>query len=371
MKKEPQREGPPYQQSLDIHEEAPQAKHPGQLSYPEWLKQSDTVYHSSFRPDWEEGSMAHVGSQVAASDRLVQSAKNISPRETDDPRGGRTWARRLSTPIAHVSSSDAELNAAEWEIESQNRGNPPRKPDPSKVDFKTDTHILEMAEHLQAGRPVGYRNAFEDVGSTSVLAPKGSMRAWHQDVNEALSMGLDVHPQDATLAKQQFDPAIAITTKSMGHNVEDYANRYNKNNSRFQQQTMLPASTHKRYPEGHPQEFDVIPESERYYPENFANPSEATTDVGELREHLAGKTPAARAEAHAATDPELEVGFGVRDYGPFNWKRHPDELQAAANEHLAGQTHLERAHHSVMEGKRREFNEKLTRNDHFGHGASE
>src|SRR5262252_5384428 len=90
-------------------EEPKRDLHPGQLSFPDWLKRSDIVYHASFRPDWEQAPYAHVGTQQAASDRLLQMASNQpEPREGSETarveqKYGRIYARRMATP-ARVSS---------------------------------------------------------------------------------------------------------------------------------------------------------------------------------------------------------------------------------------------------------------------------
>jgi hypothetical protein len=339
-KREPVAEGPPYQPTLFDAPEAP-AKHPGQMSFPEWLTHPDTVYHSSFRPDWEEGPMAHVGTAVSASDRLVQSAVNISPREADDPRGGRTWARRMNQPLAHISSSDSELNAAEWELESQQRGNPPRTLNPNDVSFKTDERIMGMAKHLSEGRPVGYRNAFEDIGSISALAPKGTLNAWHQDVAEAQAQGLPVHPHDAALAEQQFDPAIAITPNSMARNVKSYNKRYHPY-AEIEQQTLFPASTHQEDAEG-----NKVPGSERLF---GVHPEDE--DVGDWGKDSPGKAAIARAKEHAEATGGVQA-FGVRPWRGYTPQDVANE-KAQAVSSLEGQTHMERAHHEAMDTKRRQ-----------------
>jgi hypothetical protein len=85
------------------------------------------------------------------------------------------------------------------------------------TSIKDAPEVTQIAQHLRAGRPVAYPNAFEDTGSKSALVPRPSqnLRAWHQDVAEAHSQGYAVHPHDVALSQQQFDPAMEITPKSM------------------------------------------------------------------------------------------------------------------------------------------------------------
>lgn len=230
--------GPGQGTLFDMPEAQPrEVQHPGQLSYPEWLKRSDITFHGSMRGDWEGGLRAHTGTQSSAADRLIQIAANKRPEEKgpgDMPEGGRLFARRVTEPIAmHLSGSDAdsEANAAEWLVKRDpdklyqgpsedelKRWSPSRT---GKVsighqqalwsELRSMSRKKKFGRLLREGRPVSYQNATEDRGSTSLIAPRGTLRAWHEDVNEALDLGLEVHPHDVPLAKQQFDPALQVT----------------------------------------------------------------------------------------------------------------------------------------------------------------
>ena len=217
---------------FDLPDEPADTRHPGQLPYVEWLKRPDIAHHASFRQDWAQApGHVHVGTQAAASDRLLQQAKNIPPGENERPEGGRIWARRMTeAPAAHVR--DSSVGSAESAIKWG--GEPGQYSDPKQQPEIQATHAA-----MTAGRTVSYKNYAEDIDSTSFVAPPKSLRAWHQDVSEARSLGLDVHSHDIALADAQFDPASRITPKSMRHNVEGYVNRYE---GRAQQLSMFPAS---------------------------------------------------------------------------------------------------------------------------------
>lgn len=210
-----------------------ESKHPGQLNFHEWSAQPSTVFHGSFRADWQNAS-AHVGTHAAASDRLLQVASNLHADSKDMPAGGRLFARRMTEPAAYVTQSDSNLNVAQWAHESGNgvlRGmSPSEEPDAKAV-----------LGHLQQGNVVGYRNAFEDQGSTSYLAPPNKLRAWHQDVKEAQSKGLPVHPQDAHLSAHQFDPEIAVRPSSFDYKSDSYM-RQGTPHEHATQGTLFPAS---------------------------------------------------------------------------------------------------------------------------------
>jgi hypothetical protein len=194
---------------------APAAEHPGQLPFNQWAKSRSTVFHASHRADWQQGEYAHVGTQTAASDRLLQVSANTSPTDkssqSDMPSGGRIWARRMTQTPAMQTTSDSNLNIAQAGLTYH----------PHDVAMATSIkdapEVTQIAQHLRAGRPVAYPNAFEDTGSKSALVPRPSqnLRAWHQDVAEAHSQGYAVHPHDVALSQQQFDPAMEITPKSM------------------------------------------------------------------------------------------------------------------------------------------------------------
>jgi hypothetical protein len=184
-------------------------RHPGQLSLVDWLKGPGTVFHGSFRPDWEGAPMTHVGTQAAASDRLLQVAVNKAPSSPDVK--GRIWSRRLTEPAA-ITTKDSTANKAEIAIKY---GDP-------LAGYDDFADAKQAKAHLEAGRPVGYKNYAEDIDSTSYIAPRGTLRAWHQDVADARNLGLPVHAHDVHLAEHQFDPAISITPKSMRHNIPRY-----------------------------------------------------------------------------------------------------------------------------------------------------
>lgn len=200
---------------FESHDQPPQAEHPGQLSFNQWVQSRGTVFHASHRADWQQGEYAHVGTQAAASDRLLQVSANTSPTDTkaaqDMPGGGRIWARRMAQTPAMTTTSDSNLNIAQsaltYHPHDVTMGSSP----------KDAPEVAQVAEHLRAGRPVAYPNAFEDTGTTSALVPRPqtNLRAWHQDVAEAHSQGLSVHPHDVRLSQQQFDPAMEITPRSM------------------------------------------------------------------------------------------------------------------------------------------------------------
>ena len=286
------------QQQFDLGDTSkPEVTHPGQLSFPDWLRHSDTVFHSSFRADWEQGPMAHVGTQASASDRLVQSAVNISPREGEDPRGGRIWARRLAAPVAYTTPSDSNLNTAESALLYDKQ--------PGQYASEKDAaDIIQAHAALSEGKPVAYKNAVEDIGTNSVLAPRGTMRAWHQDVQDARAQGLDVHPHDVALADQQFDPAIAITPRSMRHNVERYTTRHQESHT-VAQQTMFPASTYQEDENKKP-----VPGTETLFPQ-----LPTIVDRDNWGKRHPGRDARERAQAHAESTghrAELRCASGVQ-----------------------------------------------------------
>jgi hypothetical protein len=299
---------------FDLPDKGPDTRHPGQLPYVEWLKRPDTAHHASFREDWEQSPQhVHLGTQAAASDRLLQQAKNITPGENERPQGGRIWARRMTeAPVAHVR--DSSVGQAESAIRWPSLGEPGQHASEDQRPEIQATHA-----HMTAGRTVSYKNYAEDTDSTSFVAPTKSLRSWHQDVAEAQSLGLDVHPHDVSLAKQQFDPAISITPKSMRSNVEGYVNRYE---GRADQLSMFPASV--KHPAGGEQLV-------------ASKPSDRDTDNWGSRHP--GSDALRRARAIATTTGQ-DWGFGVRAQA-----KEPD---------LPNVESMERAHHSVLEEKKRQ-----------------
>jgi hypothetical protein len=269
------------------------------MPFQDWVQRDDTVFHGSHRADWHQHN-AHVGTQAAASDRLLQVAANTVPNDPDSSRGkrhprdmaegGRIWARRLAEPLAMTSHSDSALNVAQRsaEVDPDKLYSEERHPSASSDD-ESDL-IKSLGKHIRAGHPVGYKNAFEDTGSISALAPPGTMRTWSQDVAEAHAQGLDVHPHDLTMSKQ-FDPHIEIKPKSMGMAAERFMLR---DQQAPRQQTMFPYSVGDKLFETRATDVDK---------DNWST-------------HVPGLEAAKRAQAFA-TETDQKIGLGVHQrYDP-------------------------------------------------------
>lgn len=198
--------------SLDLDiQPTPEAQHPGQLPIREWSR--NAVFHASHRGDWGNARSVHVGTQEAASDRLVQVSQNGQKEPHDDPAGGRIWARRLtSPPVQHLS--DSQVNWAQQTVADR------KKWQHSSPEDQIPVRI--GAQNMRQGRTVSYSNSAEDVGSVSHVASPSSLRCWSDDVKEAQALGHDVHPWDAHLAEQGFDPEQAITPRSFSNTADTY-----------------------------------------------------------------------------------------------------------------------------------------------------
>ena len=309
---------------FDLPEPA-EVKHPGQLSLHDWLKRPDTVFHGSFNRDWEkEAPRTHVGTQAAASDRLVQVAKNASvPRSGEQDAGrGRVVARRLVNAPTMVAKSDSNANSADFDLK-WSASNPHHR---VQYQAKEDRPIVHQAiNRLERGETIGYVNSTEDQGSISHIVPRGGLRAYHEDVAEARSMGLSTYNHVADVTSPQFDPPITITPKSMMHASNSYMDRY----GHAEQQTLFPYSVIHEHTSRNDAGIEDVHRTETLYE---TRPDDPDYD-GWSRS--AGHSAGLRAKA-AAESSGGKLGFGVRQHHvdpPFPGDvaevehAHPDVLE--------------------------------------------